>query len=164
MEKWSISNVIEILKSPKLVCWVAVTCLFLLFIPSEWVPGVLLEAFRKKYGLLIVFPLFGSAAMIFIFFFQWVFKKLERKRKLKTRIKYLQRLTNQEKKVLRGFIDGNTKTQELSIMDGVVKGLEFAGVIYRATSLGSAADASFDFNIQPWAWHYLIKNSHILEI
>ena len=119
--------------------------------------------YREKYGLFIVFPLFGSLSMISIDISQLVFMKWKRKRKYKNRLKYLYQLTIQEKNILSGYIDDDTKTQELSIMSGVVKGLEYAGVIYRSTDLGSAAGASFDYNIQPWAWHYLKDNLELLN-
>jgi predicted transcriptional regulator len=101
--------------------------------------------------------------MIAISIFQWGFAKWTRKRKYKNRLKYLYQLTSEEKKLLKSFIDGNTKTRQLSIMSGVVKGLEYAGVIYRSTEMGCASGAAFDYNMQPWAWHYLNDNREILN-
>ena len=46
-------------------------------------------------------------------------------------------------------------------MDGVVAGLAQAGVIYRSVNLGTM-DASFAYNIQPWAWEQLQDDPKLL--
>ncbi len=80
---------------------------------------------------------------------------------LKRMQKRLHNLTPQETKVLSHFITKDTRTQYLNIMDGVVKGLEIEGIIFRAASLGNFS-GSFAYNIQPWAWEYLTSHPELL--
>jgi len=79
--------------------------------------------------------------------------------------KRLKNLTPDEKDILKGFIDQNTRTQNLSVGDGVVMGLTHEAIIYRSAPIGSPAPgtAYFDYNIQPWAWKFLQKNADLLD-
>lgn len=88
----------------------------------------------------------------------WMRKKLFIRRKSR----YLHDLTPEEKEVLRGFIENDTKTRSLSMMDGNVTGLANHDVIYRSSSLGHMG-GYFAYNIQPWAWEYLRENPELLE-
>src|SRR5947209_1159978 len=73
------------------------------------------------------------------------------------RCKRLQSLTTAEKAVLRGYISERTRTQYLSIMDGVVTGLAAEDILYRASNASYSA-TEWAYNIQPWAWEYLSKH------
>lgn len=73
----------------------------------------------------------------------------------------LKDLTPEEKEILKLYIDGNTRSQEFSIMNGTIQGLVADKILYRSTNLGK--DIFFSFNIKSWAWRYLKKNRNILE-
>jgi hypothetical protein len=74
-------------------------------------------------------------------------------------------LTEPEKQILRGYIEGGTRTQSLDWGDGVVNGLITAQVLHQSsrnvypTGWGGA---SSQYNIHPWAWDYLRKHPELL--
>lgn len=73
----------------------------------------------------------------------------------------LRNLTDDEKAVLRKYMDQNVRTQHLSFSDGVANGLEAKKIIYRASSLGSHM-AFFAYNIQDGAFEILAKHPEYL--
>ncbi len=75
--------------------------------------------------------------------------------------KQLNLLTVEEKQILRGYIEGQTRTMHLHIQSGIVNGLVAEKIIYRASSIGATGFA-FAYNIQPWAWKYLNKHRDLL--
>ena len=79
--------------------------------------------------------------------------------------KRLNRLTIEEKNILRGYIEGQTRSVDLEINSGVVKGLVAEGIIFRASSLSNPYAGLFAFahNIQPWAWDYLNEHRDLLH-
>ncbi|WP_170318593.1 super-infection exclusion protein B [Paenibacillus sp. HGF7] len=78
------------------------------------------------------------------------------------RKEYLHNLTEEEKNILRHYLYYNTRSQNLNVFDGVVKGLIHSEVIYQASSIGTMR-GGFACNIQPWAWEYLQKNTQLLS-
>jgi hypothetical protein len=70
-------------------------------------------------------------------------------------------LTPEEKKILSSYISRQTLSQPLDIRSGVVSSLVSAGIIYRATSVGTFTE--FEFVIHPWARKFLKKYPHVLE-
>ena len=58
-------------------------------------------------------------------------RKYNDHRFLRTGKKRLHRLTIEEKQILRGYIEGQTRSMDLSLVDGVVNGLVHEGIIYR---------------------------------
>ena len=78
--------------------------------------------------------------------------------------KRLHRLTIEEKQILRGYIEGQTRSLDLDIRSGVVKGLVGEHVIYRVSSISNpmAGLTAFAHNIQPWAWDYLNDHPDLL--
>lgn len=89
-----------------------------------------------------------------------------RKRKIKRAkekvINRLQRLTEDEKQILRFYVAENTRANTLKIDDGVVNGLVADGIIYRAASMGNLLEG-FAHNITDFAWEYLHENIELLD-
>ena len=75
----------------------------------------------------------------------------------------LRNLSADERQVLRGYLESDSKTQYLDIRDGVAGGLLAAGVIYRSTNVATPNSFAFGYNIQPWAWGRLKKYPQLLE-
>lgn len=73
----------------------------------------------------------------------------------------LRNLTDDEKAVLRPYMDQNVRTQHLSFSDGVANGLEAKKILYRASSLGSHM-AHFAYNIQDGAFEILKRHPEFL--
>jgi hypothetical protein len=74
----------------------------------------------------------------------------------------LHSLTDNEKHILGYFINNQTRSQYLSIENGVVNGLEHENIIYRASNIGRLDE--WAYNIQPWAWEYLNNHRELLEL
>jgi hypothetical protein len=90
-------------------------------------------------------------------------RKWKRKRVVLNRIaQRLDRLTEDEKQILRYYFAKQTRANTLRIDDGVVQGLVADGIIYRSASLGSVVEG-FAHNISDIAWDYLYVNPHLLK-
>jgi hypothetical protein len=79
--------------------------------------------------------------------------------------KRLHRLTIEEKQILRGYVEGQTRSMNLNVSSGIVNGLVGESIIYRASNLSNpmAGFMAFSYNIQPWAWDYLNKHRDLLR-
>ncbi len=87
--------------------------------------------------------------------------KYDNSRLRKAREARLHDLTPQERTILDSYFSEQTRTQELDSTDGVVNGLEHAGIIYRSSIVGELE--SWAYNIQPWAWDYLNAHPDLLK-
>ena len=144
-------------------------CLFagiLLFANDELINTIgmnsLIESYRPYIGaiFLISFSLVTVNCILgtFNFFKPWIVQSYlvyHGKKRLKA-------LTPEEKEILSYFIKNQTRSQALQIQDGTVAALQAEKIIARASQLGSLH--GFSYIIQPWAWEYLNKNQHLLEI
>ena len=74
----------------------------------------------------------------------------------------LNRLTEDEKQILRFYLAENTRANMLRIEDGVVQGLKADGIIFQSASLGNVLEG-FAHNISDFAWDYLHINPHLLD-
>jgi hypothetical protein len=88
-------------------------------------------------------------------------KEWRRRRELKVLRGRLNNLTPDEKVILRRYIAGKTRTQELRPEDGVVGGLTLEHIIYPSTERRGTFDA-WAYNVQPWAWTYLTQHPELL--
>lgn len=105
-------------------------------------------------SILIVYPLQWAGSMISAEF---------RQRKLDRRIpERLNRLTEDEKQILRFYILNQTRANTLRIQDGVVHGLVAEGIIYRSAAIGNLS-GGFAHNISDPAWNYLNENPRVLD-
>jgi hypothetical protein len=94
----------------------------------------------------------------------WGVTKYDDYRFLHAGKKRLNRLTIEEKQVLRAYIEGQTRSIYLNVSSGVVNGLVQESIIYRSSSLSNpeAGRMAFAYNIQPWAWDYLNDHRDLL--
>lgn len=163
----NISQVIEWFKiSNTHLFAVAIGCSIVLFTPEDFLRKFGLFNIKETYQTIISLLLLlalsilgarGCAAII-----TWIKQRFIWHGNLKEMKKRLHDLTLEEKQILRIYISGNTRTQDLLIQDGVANGLVSAKIIYRSANVGSMM-GGFAFNIQPWAWVYLKENPHLLE-
>ena len=162
-----ISRFVEWIKlSPRYLLPIFLLTGFLLFAPKGWL-GVfglvgLLEDYRPWFG--AAFLLSGALLLSAAITPAWEMVKRKRAESgvLRERQERLHHLSEPEKEILRGYVEGQTKTQYLSMADGVVGGLEAERVLYRASDLGRSVDY-FAYNMQPWAWDYLNKHPKLLS-
>ena len=135
-------------------------------------------AISYKRLLQIILLLLSVITLVILYFKKKIFKmadnvnteskKFDRgeptQKKINEAYKYLlSNLSKDEKRILKEYIDKDTKTNYYSKFDGVVGGLEKSKVLYVSSNLGQGPGAMFPFNIQPWAWEMLKKNPKYLE-
>lgn len=70
-------------------------------------------------------------------------------------------LTKEEKKLLGGYLKGQTRTLAFDRENGVVAGLVKAGVLYPA--VGVADIFAFPINVGDVAWQYINKHPHLVS-
>lgn len=155
------------LKLPQRVLWALVIVAGLvLWGPSWFVSGLGLEQFITAYRMYlgVVFLLFLAATLPTPV--HWLASKgwsrLQDMRHRKVRQARLHDLSEDEKNVLRHYIEKRTRTQTLDYTDGVTSALESAGIIYRASNMAQQY-TDFAYNIQPWALEYLRKHAEVLN-
>lgn len=143
---------------------------FFIFLPSEALVKLSLIDLKNTYntyfGLGFVFSTtFLLAAMLNGFWKIFLSHQLKEMASIYFYKKEAHDLTNEEKEILNIFIKGKTRSASLSMKNGAVLGLEKRMFIIRVGQLGTDAISwSFPFNIQPWAWEYLNKNPHLLNV
>jgi len=89
----------------------------------------------------------------------WLSQKLNELYLRKKAPKILSKLSSQEKSYLAKYIAQHVTTLDFSITDGVIRGLEGKGVVYRASSLGTLHH--FAFNLQSWVSETLDENPEL---
>lgn len=139
------------------------------FLPDSTIESLSLTEIRSSYGKYFGLAFIFSVASLFaavlteiwkVFLGNW----LREKATLYFYKKEAHDLTEDEKRILRTFINGKTRSTHLSIKDGTVLGLERRMFIIRVGQLGSdPVSWTFPFNIQPWAWEYFNKHPSLLE-
>lgn len=162
-----LSRLVEWIKlSPRYLLPLLLFTGFVLFAPHTWLAifGTvsLVSDYRPYFGVafLLSATLILSAAIVAVY--GWAQQKREEASLLRDRRRRLHHLSEPEKEILRGYIEGQTRTQYLSMHDGVVGGLQTERVLFRAAVLSRGWD-SFAYNIQPWAWDYLNENPKLLS-
>ena len=157
----------EFLKlTPRYLIALGITAAFMLFSTESILKNLGIYDFAQNYRHWLSFVLILSSAILIVTVVieitKWP-KRWWRKRKFYNRMtERLNCLTENEKQILRFYIGQQSKTNTLRIDDGIVQGLESAGIIYRATSLGNMLEG-FAYNISDFAWDYLNMNHHLLE-
>jgi hypothetical protein len=71
-------------------------------------------------------------------------------------------LTEDEKQILRYYINKKTRANFLRIDDGIVQGLVAQGIIYQSSTVGTML-GGFAHNISDIAWDYLNVHPHLLD-
>lgn len=88
-------------------------------------------------------------------------KKKQRQEFIKQQ--FLADLANDEKKVLKEFVDKQASSVVFTISNGTVMGLVRKEVLYQATTI-SVGYTNFAFNIETWILRYLTENPKLLEV
>jgi len=85
--------------------------------------------------------------------FRWICDRKAVCKFTKGRLKRLHGLTEDEKQILRFYIINQTRANVLRIDDGIVKGLESAGIIFQSSNIGNyrkAGDRILRFTGRFW--------------
>jgi hypothetical protein len=136
------------------------------FVPEELLETFGLRDFRTEYrmviGLLWFFSLSGLVATGGTSLFGWTKAEITSRRRMKLQQKRLHQLTPAERAILGKYFTENTRTQNLSLRDGVARGLVAERILFCPhNSIGN--ESSMSHNIQPWAWDYLKKHPELLK-
>ena len=164
MPDW-LKPILEFLKEfGKYLVPIALVCALLLYLPVAALEHFGLTAISKEYkphfSIVLLFCLAVIAWNGLSLIWAWVWKKYRARQLVGDALKRLHALTEDEKRVLRGYINYKTRTQILDITDGVVGGLENIGVLHKSTGIGQYPEMAY--NITEWAWDYLNKHAEAL--
>jgi hypothetical protein len=72
-------------------------------------------------------------------------------------------LTIAEQEFLKPYLLDDTRSRVASVSDGVARELRQEGILRVSSQISTILDR-FPYNIQPWAWDYLIKNPHLVDV
>lgn len=158
---------IEFIKlTPRYLVAVSIFCGLLLFLPAETLNQIGADEFADKHRFWLGALFLASLTLWVVAMVKfgwvaisdnvrhWLLKQSVRKR--------LEELTEEEKEVLRYYIQNQTRTNVLRIDDGIIRGLVSSHVIYQAANLGRLS-SGFSHNISDVAWKHLNKNPHLLS-
>jgi hypothetical protein len=161
-----IKLVLQILElAPRYLVSLAIAAAFLLFGSENWLKRIGVYDFTQNNRQWV-----GLALVVFTILFivnrsipiiNWTRDRIAKAKRSKRVLQRLHSLTEDEKEILRFYITKKTKTNRLYAEDGVVVGLETAGIIYRASPLGTAS-ITFAYNIPELVWDYLQQNPCLL--
>jgi hypothetical protein len=138
----------------------------LLYTPETWLNKVGLLEIKTNYKTWIGLVFVISFSFLISSGISLIIKKIKavinEKSVRQAVIDSLHSLTPEEKEYLAGYIVNQTQTQNFNIQDGVVTGLKNKYIIYRASNVGTMFGPGFAFNINTFAYNYLMKNPHLL--
>ena len=84
---------------------------------------------------------------------------------------YLKQLTNDEKELLKPYVEQNKRTMYFDLQDGAVSGLCSKNILFRSANVGLPASTSFAYNIQDVAYNiikakpaYLLIDENKIEV
>ncbi len=128
-----LSKAFDVLKSPKLLIWVALTSALFLYIPVSIVPYPEYQNLKKQHGIWVLLILIGSISMLtieaVIYLYNHIKKKSNLNRYKKRIVNRLESLNNDEKAILREFIIQNRNLIKLPINNANVLSLIEADII-----------------------------------
>jgi hypothetical protein len=122
----------------------------------------MVQKYRFALGLTLVLSIAILGANAISFLLGLAKRSWHKKKGLQQGIAHLNNLTEDEKQILRYFIQFSTRASMLRYDDGVVQGLAHRGIIYQSSSMGNVFQG-FPYNISDWAWDYLQVNPDVLN-
>ncbi len=151
---------------PKYLIGLALVCLVLVGLPQSWRAYLGYQELIAPYrGWLSVA---GVACLVYACFISlagvspWVQRKWSNWRFRRTAPKRLRALPSQEKGCLAEYLARDASTLYFSLGDGIVRGLEGKGVIYRASEVSMINDV-FGYNLQPWVLSAVKKDDALAK-
>jgi len=152
--------------APRYFAVIGIAACTILFVNQDILSRFGLLDFTNNYRPWIAIAAICGGSFILVDFIAWCWEKMTifaNHFKVSLNIKrYLGGLTEEEKQILRFYIFQKTRTNSLRSEDGIVKGLELAGIIY-ATSDYESILSGHPFNISPFVWNYLNKRPELLH-
>lgn len=150
--------------SPRYLLPIVLFTGFILFVPSDALEVFGLATLRKEFAWLFgIFCLASSALLIssgLVFVCEWLYGLWESRSAEKELAQIIRNLSDQEKDVLRQYIEENITTLYFSFNNGVVGGLVAKNILFRSADVGYG---KFPYNVQPWAWEMLKEYPELLD-
>ncbi len=160
-------GVLEAIKLPPRVSVpIVLVAAYILFAPMQWIGVLRLEWVRENgnpyLGIALLLSgtslLYGIVSSVVPVAYNWLMNRcglfIARRR--------LWQRTPEEKELLRGYLQKDSKTIILPVNDGVVMGLMNAGVLRPVTR--ESQYGRTPFNIEDWAWNYLKKHPAAIDL
>ncbi len=162
-----VKSLIEILKlAPRYLAAIALIAGALILLPPDILAMLGLEEFSTEYRMWLGLSLLVSLGICLVSVVLWLYQSildvLNRRSIRSFIVKKLNRLTEDEKQILRYYFAKETRSNTLKLDDGVVQELVRCRIIYRSARLGNLVQG-FSHNINDLAWDYIHANPHVLE-
>lgn len=150
--------VLESLKLPlRYIIALGIVSAFLLFSPETILKKLslydLVQNYRPWVGIVLVFTSALIIVAMAIEITKWGKRWWSKRKFYGCVIEKLNSLTEDERQILRFYIEKQTKTNYLGMDDGIVQGLISAGILYRSAPVGNPL--AYPHNINDFAWNYL---------
>jgi hypothetical protein len=133
MVKEVIGYIRDILKSPKLVAWLAISSAVVLYLPERFAPEPFLTNFKATYGSYVSVTFIATTSYLLIELVLWLYRnhqKAGRERAaMEMVLSRLQSLSHEEQIIMREFIFQDSRNIKLPLEQRVVAGLVRDGLI-----------------------------------
>jgi hypothetical protein len=162
-----IKSILEGMKlAPRYLIAVGLVAGLILFGGTKFQETLGLPQFAKDHRAILGILFLSSIILLLVALggggLDWI-KRFWRKREFhKGIIKRLQRLTEDEKQILRYYVVENTRANLLRIENGVVAGLVADGIIYQSTIHGSIIEG-VAHNVGDFVWDYIHVYPEVLN-
>jgi len=162
-----VKPLVDVLKlAPRYLVAIALIAGALIFLPAEALAMLGLQTFSVEHRTWIGLALLISSGICLVSVALWLYESvrgaLNRRSIRKFIIEKLNRLTEDEKQILRYYFAKGTRSNTLKVDDGVVQELVMCRIIYRSTQVGNLLEG-FSHNINDLAWDYIHSNPHVLQ-
>jgi hypothetical protein len=167
----SLPNVVKSL-TPQTIAAIAVVAGIVALSPDPLLGQVGLLEFRTSYrstvGAVFVISVGLSTAHGLFVVGNSVLLGIGKTLKHRKNRKRVHELTENEKRILRLYVDGGSRTQDFELNDGDVAGLVRANILYQATTAPYVETwlnppvQKWAFNIHSWAWNYFKKHPDLI--
>lgn len=153
--------------SPRTVVVIFIAAILLIFCPPAYLRYLSLDSFKVLHPHIIGLTFLVSGLLVVTYIWDkasYITRLVLARHKSR---EALNDLTLPERKVLQEFLGMRTKTKPLLLENGVVRGLEVKGIIFRASGIGHMErqlGPCFDYTIHDWAWKKLNTNPKLIEI
>ena len=164
--------------SPRILFTLTVICGAFLFGGSSFFKTLGLDSIQTQYRSYFGFGflLFGALFLSFPMskggkrFYYWLQEKYNQQKREKYYREWIAHTTPAQKRILRSFVDNNTRSLSLDFQDGALNELMNAGIIYLPTNISifkrrpRVDDGLYtDYNIQTWVFKYLKEHRELLS-
>ena len=162
-----IKSALELLKlAPRYLIAIGVAAAFLLFGSDQFLARLGLTKFTEDNRAWLGIAFVSTVSLFAIYvageIVSFFGRKIRKRQFEKSVAKRLQRMTEDEKQIMRFYFAENTRSNVLRVDDGVVQGLKSDGIIYQSASLGNMLEG-FSHNIGDFAWDYIHSNPAVLD-